>query len=106
MITVDIIRDKDQKIVGFEVNGHSGSAPHGEDIICAGVSALTQSALLGIASHLRRHTRWQAGDGLLSMHLSGKPDELTSAVLETMLLGLKEIAKSEPDHVRIVEYRR
>ena len=106
MITVEITRDSGQRIVQFQVKGHSGSAPRGKDIICAGVSALTQSALLGLSQYLNRTIRWQAADGLLSMELCNLPDDQTSAVLETMLLGLQEIAKLEPDYVRIVEYRR
>lgn len=106
MITVEITRDSAQHIVQFQVSGHSGSAPHGKDIICAGVSALTQSALLGLTQYLKRTIHWQAADGLLSMELCNLPDAQTNAILETMLLGLQEIVKLEPDVVRIVEYRR
>lgn len=106
MITVSIFRDSGQHIVEFHVKGHSGSAKRGKDIICAGVSALTQSALLGLMRYLRRDLSWQADEGLLSMELRDQPDSQTSAVLETMLLGLMEIAKIEPDYLRIVEYRR
>lgn len=106
MIRVVIVRDKTQNIVQFQVKGHSGSAPRGKDIICAGVSALTQSALLGLSQHLDRSITYQAAAGLLSVELCDSPDDLTSAVLETMLLGLREIAKLEPDFVSIVENRR
>lgn len=106
MITIEITRDSGQRIVQFQVKGHSGSAPRGKDIICAGVSALTQSALLGISRYLKRTIRWQAADGLLFMELCDLPDDLTDAVLATMLLGLEEIVNLEPEYVRIVEYRR
>lgn len=106
MIRVEIVRDSGQHIVEFRVSGHSGSAPRGKDIICAGVSALTQTALLGLHHYLQRSVRWQAAAGLLSMELCGQPDTQTNAVLETMLLGLKEIANSEPDYVKILEHRR
>jgi len=33
---------------GFLAYGHSGFAGHGEDIVCAAVSALTQTAVLGL----------------------------------------------------------
>ena len=39
MITVTISRNAEELIV--EVSGHSNYAPQGEDIVCAGVSALT-----------------------------------------------------------------
>lgn len=106
MITVSIFRDNGQHIIKIHVKGHSGSAKRGKDIICAGVSALTQSALLGLAQYLRRDLSWQADEGLLSMELRDQPDSQTDAVLETMLLGLREIAKIEPEYLRIVEYRR
>ena len=32
----------DNKILAFSVEGHSGLAPQGEDILCASVSAMTQ----------------------------------------------------------------
>jgi len=40
------------------------------------------------------------------MQLKGAPDELTEAILQTMLLGLMEIAKLSPEGVRIQEQRR
>jgi uncharacterized protein YsxB (DUF464 family) len=64
MITIEIVRNSEQSIVKFQATGHSGSAKHGKDIICAGVSALTQSALLGISQYLQKNIRWQADDGL------------------------------------------
>ena len=35
----------DNKILAFSVEGHSGLAPSGEDILCASVSAMTQLVL-------------------------------------------------------------
>lgn len=35
----------DNKILAFSVEGHSGLAPQGEDILCASVSAMTQLVL-------------------------------------------------------------
>ncbi len=34
------------EIQGFSVEGHAGFAPEGEDIYCAGVSAIAQTTLL------------------------------------------------------------
>jgi uncharacterized protein len=32
----------------IDVRGHAGYAEHGKDIVCAGVSAITQAAILGL----------------------------------------------------------
>lgn len=106
MIRIEIFRTNTGEINKFHVSGHSGTAKRGKDIICAGVSALTQSALLGISTYLGRDIYWQAEDGLLYLELRDQPDSQTNAVFETMLLGLTEIAKIQPSYVQILENRR
>lgn len=107
MITVTLIRDNDKAITGFAISGHAKTAPHGQDIVCAGISALAQSAIMGIERHLGRDIDLgQDSDEGLTMRLIGQPDSLTGAILETMLLGLTEIAKLYPKSVRITEHRR
>ncbi|HWR41572.1 ribosomal-processing cysteine protease Prp [Sporomusa sp.] len=106
MITVTLIRDNNQAITGFMVNGHAQAAPHGQDIVCAGVSALTQSSIMGIERHLQREINLVQDRNGLKIELADRPDSLTAAVFETMLLGLTEIAKLYPKSVRIIEHRR
>ena len=106
MIQIDVFRIPDGKISGYRVHGHSGTAPKGQDIVCAGISALAQTALLGIGEHLHRDVDFHVASGDLRMKLKSEPDDLTEAILETMLLGFTEIAKVSPKAVRIFEYRR
>ena len=103
MITMTVVRNDAGDMVSFSVKGHAGTAPRGQDIVCAGVSALTQAALLGLKEHLQREFRWKAEQGDMAMELSGHPDALTNAILETMMLGLYEIAKLYPKYLRISE---
>ena len=102
MIKVKIFKESAGRIVGFEVAGHSGTAAHGQDIVCAGVSSLTQTALLGLGEHLHRDLDYSVASGELKMRLKGAPDDLTEAILQTMLLGLMEIQKLSPEAVRIL----
>ena len=102
MIKVKIFKEPAGRIVGFEVAGHSGTAAHGQDIVCAGVSSLTQTALLGLEKHLHRDMDYSVASGELKMRLKGAPDDLTEAILQTMLLGLMEIQKLSPEAVRIL----
>lgn len=106
MITIQISRQATAGITGFRVTGHAGAGPRGYDIVCAGVSALTQSALLGLERCAGRHFELDIASGKLIMNLTGEPDSLTQAILETMVLGLKEIAGSYPHSVRLEEHRR
>ncbi|MBP2649633.1 MAG: hypothetical protein H6Q74_458 [Firmicutes bacterium] len=106
MIKIVVTRNGSGEITGFSVNGHANTAPHGHDIVCAGVAALTQTAVLGIERYLSREISLNIAEGKLVMELSAAPDALTGAVLETMLLGLAEIAQISPNNVRISEHRR
>jgi len=106
VIKIQIFRTLAGSITGFEVNGHANTAPHGQDIVCAGVAALTQTAVLGLERYLKRDVTLNIKAGLLALDLTGMPDTHTGAILETMLLGLHEIAKISPNSVRITERRR
>ncbi len=106
MIKIEIVRDVDQAIVEFKVTGHANTAPHGQDIVCAGISALTQTAVLGLERQLKRKVHIEIAHGKLKMNLLDNPDALTDAILETMLIGLTEIGNINPKSVRILERRR
>jgi len=106
MINIEIVRNSDQAMVGFSVTGHANTAPHGQDIVCAGISALTQTAVLGLDRQLKKKVQIKIASGNLQMDLLDKPDALTDAVLETMLIGLAEIGNLNSRSVRILERRR
>src|SRR5699024_4701899 len=44
MISV-VLFQKENKIHAFELSGHANSGPHGYDLVCAGVSAVTFGAV-------------------------------------------------------------
>lgn len=102
MIVAEIYtQEKGGKIIGFDINGHANTAPRGFDIYCAGVSSLSQSAFLCIKDHLKRDFEGNAAGGHLKLELKSQPDDLTEAVFQTMLIGIKEISKIAPKIVRV-----
>ena len=106
MISIEIYRSTGERITGYAVNGHANTAPHGQDIVCAGVAALSQTAVLGLERHLKRDVKLDIASGKLLLKLTDPPDALTDAVLESMVLGLTEITRMYPKQVRISEHRR
>ena len=106
MIHIDVFRLADGKISGMRVHGHSGTAARGQDIVCAGISALAQTALLGIGEHLHRPLDYDVRpSGDLRMKLKSEPDDLTQAILETAQLGFAAIQRANPDAVRMKDLR-
>jgi uncharacterized protein YsxB (DUF464 family) len=98
MVTVELYLDEKNLIKGFSVEGHSGYAPHGEDIVCSAISTLTQTAVLGLTEYLHLNPQLTIKSGDMKCFLPKQLTEeqliLTQAILQTLALGLEAIAKS------------
>lgn len=108
MITVRIERCREGRgVAAFTVEGHAGWAPRGRDIVCAGVSALTQAALLGLEEYLALNPEVRVKEGFLYCRLRGAEERMreAQAVLATMELGLRAMAREYPQSIKIEEVR-
>ena len=72
MIKISVMRQDDDKVIGLLVEGHAGAGAYGQDIVCAGISALAQSVILGLAKHLHREINYDVKPGYLSVALIQK----------------------------------
>ena len=94
-------------ITGFEVKGHAGFAEAGQDIVCAAVSALTQSTLNGLRSVLKAPVMFDIDDQGATLEAELTPEATEEQVrqaqmlLVTLLEGLQAIERSYPRNVRI-----
>jgi uncharacterized protein YsxB (DUF464 family) len=105
MIQVQVMHGKDG-LKGFKVKGHAGYEQAGRDIVCAGVSALAQTALLGLEEFLPNHFQWKIyQNGYIECHLedglSGQPFHDAQVILVTMLRGLESIKQQYEDYIAI-----
>ena len=106
MTTVQVRRDENG-VCGLKVKGHAGYAEEGSDIVCSGVSAITQTAAMGIIEVLGISAGLDISDGNLYLIL---PDDITDAdfekasiILDTMAMGLRSIAATYGDYINISE---
>lgn len=106
MIKIWLDRNQAGELFRLKVTGHAESGPHGQDIVCAGVSALTQTSLLGLIHYLQHAVKYEIKSGYLMFELEESPTEQTQAVLETLVLGLSEMAQNYPQNIQIHERRR
>ena len=90
-------------ISGFRVEGHSGYAPEGEDIVCAAVSAIAQAAVLGLSEVLGLSVRSETDEkrGMLTAQLIN-PTRESQILFETMKRAMQSIAKDYPDYVKVI----
>ncbi len=108
MIKVDIYYDDKGLINEYSVAGHADSVDEGFDTVCAMVSLTTQLPVLGLEQHLNRKLKYSMNveAGSLQVKLVDTPDELTQAILQTMVLGLKNLNKEYPRYLDTEEHRR
>ncbi len=98
MTTVTVTR-KSGHIYKVKASGHSGYAAEGSDIVCAAISALTQGAVLGLKKVAAVKVTESESEGKLEFEIS-EYNDATDAILETMLLSLKDISESYPRHLK------
>ena len=103
MTHVDVKRNGVGQIVECHFQGHAGAAPYGEDIVCAAISMLSQTSILGLHEVAQQAMEYQMEDGELHILLSEPINESGQAILETMLLGIKNVADQYSDFVRVSE---
>ncbi|MDN5362248.1 MAG: uncharacterized protein PWP70_1295 [Moorella sp. (in: firmicutes)] len=111
MIRVTFWQGKDGNLRGFVITGHAGYGPKGEDIICAAVSALAQTAVLSLQEHLEPEDKEPVvsiREGNLQCLI---PDGLSPAgastagvILKTLEIGLQAIASDYDKYMRM-EYK-
>lgn len=106
MIKVDIYCDEQGMITRYRVSGHAESVDEGADLVCNSVSVMTQVPIIGLEKHLKQKPSYKVDleDGILEVALNSAPNELTQAILKTMVYGLKDLERQCSEYVRIKEH--
>lgn len=107
MTRVTIRRDAEGYISGFRVEGHAGFAPKGEDLVCAGISAITFTAMAGL-NEVAGIDQEAVSDPKTAQIIYKLPDGITQSqfsvaqiILETMRLGFVEMAVEYPEFIEV-----
>lgn len=111
MIKVQFHLNDDGLVRGFQIKGHAGYADHGYDIVCAAVSALAQTAILGLTKVAGLPARLESRDGFLECRLDDpvgidrqavvRAEDRAQAILQTLILGLTDIQKEYGQYLSI-----
>ena len=107
MVLIEIKRDPLHNIVGFSCKGHAGYAEKGADIVCAGISALTMTSILGLQelTQLSLRIKQNPEKGWLECDWDNVPAEMDHAnlIVQVMIIGLKDIAAQYPEYLKVSE---
>jgi len=111
MIRITVYR-QGRDIHGFATEGHAESAPEGQDIVCAAVSAIVQTAVFGLSqiAGLTMECDLDPGNDrvtrTLPTGLRQKNEQVyhdAQVILATMIVGLTSIAHDHSEFVSISE---
>ena len=106
-MTKVVISKKNNKIFDVECDGHTNYGEKGEDIVCASLSSIVQTAVLGLLMVVIVELEMKRDDeaGYLKFTL---PEKLTTeqdlqacAILDTMLCGISDLYESFSDYIEL-----
>lgn len=104
MTKVCIVK-RNGKIVSVDCDGHTGYGVEGEDIVCAALSSIVQTAVLGLMGIAGINVKMKRDDGSLKFSL---PEEISVAerhdadvILETMLMGIADLYEGYSDFIEL-----
>src|SRR5699024_9973614 len=104
MISV-VLFQKENKIHAFEWSGHANGGPHGYDLVCAGVSAVTVGAVNALIE-LRDvdpeiHQEDEGGYLYIELPKSFKNEADVQTIVQTMVVSLETIERDYQSFIQI-----
>lgn len=86
---------------GVSIKGHAEYAPHGQDIVCAAVSALTYTLVASIEQLTTDKIKYVMSSGSTDIHY-GNLSEAALLLVDSFFVGIKAIESQYPDNVRVI----
>lgn len=95
MIAVSVRKD------GITVSGHANYAETGKDIVCAGVTALTQTLIRALEGLTKDEIEYEVSPGRADIY-HGNLSEEGKLLVDSFFIGVCSIADEFPENVTIV----
>ena len=95
-----------EKVVGFDLSGHAGTAESGQDILCAAVSGATQCVNAVIEDAMCQNGTFSVDDGadnriICDLSRKGEVPEVAYKVLEGFLLTMEMWEEEFPKNIKV-----
>ena len=96
--------------MSLNVNGHAGAAPAGEDLVCAGISALTQALLNQLRAeeeekHIQLDWVMFPGQIIIQAHAAAEHKRRIKDYFKVIIKGLEALAENNPAYIQLKEVR-
>lgn len=84
----------------IEISGHAGYAEYGKDIVCAGVTALTQTLIQSIENLTDDKIEYRISPGKVEVEYRNL-SEKSKTLVDSFFIGICLIAEEFPEHVKV-----
>lgn len=97
----------DGKIISVECSGHTCYVDEGEDVICAALSSIVQTAVLGLLQVAKIDVDYKVDEekgylkAILPKNLSEARRHDADTILETLLLGVADLNQGFSDFIEL-----
>ena len=93
-------------IVRVTCSGHTGYGERGEDVVCAGISTIVQTALLGLLNVAKINVDYVIYDAtgaieISTPELSASERHDADVILNTMLCGISDYYSEYSDYINL-----
>ena len=85
----------------IKISGHADYAVHGSDIVCAGITALTQTLIKSIKDLTDDKIEYEISPGRVEIKY-GNLSEKSKTLVDSFFIGICMIAEEFPEYVRIM----
>lgn len=102
-----VISKNNNNIIKVVCSGHSGYAQNGKDIVCAAISSIVQTAILGLAKVVKIKIEFNRDDNAgylkfeLPLNISNEKMEQAQIILKTMLAGLEDLQGGYSKYIKL-----
>lgn len=84
----------------IKISGHAGYAEPGKDIVCAAVTALTQTLIQSIENLTDDEIEYRISPGKVEVEY-GNLSEKSKTLVDSFFIGICLIAEEFPEHVKV-----
>ena len=103
MIRFTTVLGTDGKITQFTVDGHSGYAESGSDIVCASVSSAVWLAINGIEKQNLAQLSYEERDGFVKCIISEQRLEGADILLNSLVMFITELSAQYSDYLKFTQ---
>ena len=100
-------KKRGNNFVSLEVSGHTSYGVDGEDIVCAGLSCVTQTSVLGVFNVAQVNAIYSIDEDSGHLYLELPEDiseheqEVCNIIMQTALLGLNDLKDGYSDFIEL-----